>query len=421
MDQFIPILQAAGMALAAVVTAAYSYQAVYLLLSLLKKPAVSQQETPCRWGILIAARNEEAVIAQLLDSIAAQDHPAELVQAFVVADNCTDRTAELARAHGAKVYARFDRWRVGKGYALNYLLEQIDKDGGLDRYDAFLVFDADNLLRPDYLRQMSRLYGSGFSAFCGYRATKNFGDSWISSSQALMYLHESIHMNSSRMLLKTNCIVSGTGFGFTRELLERLGGWQFFTLTEDVEFNVWCATHGVRVGYCPDAVAYDEQPVTLRQSWRQRTRWVQGTFQVSLKYGWQILRGILRGSYASFEAATLSFWGCAAGLLGGGVGLLSALLTGGLRGGLQALALGCLTAYGGLFLIGALTLLSQWGRIPAASGRKLASLFAFPLYMMTYVPIALTALFQKFGWKPIYHTVAISAGEAEAACPPAVR
>ena len=277
------IIRAAALTLAALAGICCMYQSVYLVVSIIVRlregrgglPAVVPKQLP-RFGVLIAARNEQAVLPYLLQSIREQDYPRELVRVFVVADNCTDDTALAAERAGATVWRRFDRERIGKGYALAYLLEHMEKSGQTEGIDAFLVFDADNLLCPDYLRQISRMYTQGFAAFHGYRNTKNFGDSWISSGYGVWFLHDSIHLNTARMALGTTCAVSGTGFGFTKELLEQCGGWRFFTLTEDVEFDTWCATHGVRIGFCREAMLYDEQPVTLRQSWTQRIRWVQG-------------------------------------------------------------------------------------------------------------------------------------------------
>ena len=235
----------------------YLYQVVYLIIPFFVKPRPHQSARLHRYAILIAARNEEAVLPHLLDSIAAQDYPAELLTTFVVADNCTDRTAQVAQDRGARVFVRNNRTQVGKGYALHFLLDKLQQTEGLDRFDAFLVFDADNLLQPDYVTEINRTCSDGYEAFCGYRNTKNFGSSWVSAGYALWYLHDSVHLNQSRMLLGTSCAVSGTGFGFTRQLLERCGGWSFFTLTEDIEFNTWCATRGVRIGYCPSAMVFD--------------------------------------------------------------------------------------------------------------------------------------------------------------------
>lgn len=410
------ILKFVSILLVLVTTLCYAYQTVYLFVPLFQKKQPLGDVKRHRYAILIAARNEEAVLPHLLESIQAQDYPAELLTTYVVADNCTDRTAEIAAAHGAKVFTRFNQEKVGKGYALNHLLEQIRHHGGLDRYDAFLIFDADNLLSPDYISQINKVCAQGYDAFCGYRNSKNFGTNWVSAGHAIWYLHDSVHLNQSRMLLGNPCAVTGTGFGFTRALLDKCGGWNFFTLTEDIEFSVWCATRGIRVGYCHDAVLYDEQPDRFRQSWRQRTRWVQGAIQVSIRYAGDMLRGMARGGrtgYASLEAATLSLWGYGMGALCVVTMLLTIVLTAGWLGVGQALILVVMGTFCSMFLVSGMTLLTEWDRIRATTGEKIMAFFAFPLYMLSYIPICVTALFRKFHWPPIEHTVAISAKQLQ--------
>ena len=412
MDGFVLLRYFSGL-LALLIAASYLYQLVYLFLPLVLKEKPRAAGRQLRYCILIAARNEEAVLPHLLNSIRAQEYPPELLQVYVAADNCTDRTALLAERNGARVYQRFDREHVGKGYALNWLLERIGEEpGGLDRFDAFLFFDADNLLSPDFIRQINTLPAEGFEAFCGYRNSKNFGDNWLSSAHSLQFLHESAHLNRSRMRIGSCCMVNGTGFGFTRQLLEKLGGWNFFTLSEDTEFSVRCITRGIRIGYCHDAVFYDEQPTRFSQSWRQRTRWSQGTVQVSLRYAGQLFRGLFQGGtagYACFETLTLSLWGYG---MAGFSSLLSLAVTfWELRW--MGLAQALLSSVAGTFLsllfIGLMTLLSERDRIPGGRKEKLRALLAFPVYMLSFVPIIISSLFRKFHWPPIEHTAAVSA------------
>lgn len=404
------VLEVVCRVLAIALSLCYLYQVVYLFVPIFLRRKAHGEAKQNRYAILIAARNEEAVLPYLLDSIAAQDYPHELVDTYVVADNCSDHTAEVAARHGARVFRRFSTSEIGKGYALRHLLDRIREGGQWEQYDAFLVFDADNLLRPSYLTEINRTCSDGYAAFCGYRNSKNYGDNWISAGYALWYLHDSAHLNQSRMLLGNSCAVSGTGFGFTRQLLEQCGGWRFFTLTEDIEFDTWCATNGVRIGYCPDAILYDEQPSSFRQSWRQRTRWVQGGVQVAFRYGGAMARGIARGGrtgYASFETATLSLWGCVFSAMVMGLSMATALLAGGWTDLPKLVALSLLGAYGSLWIVGALTTLSEWKRIDGDVLQKVGYTFTFPLFMMTYAPIAVSAVFRKFSWQPIAHTVAV--------------
>ena len=408
--RYLPILEIISAILVFVTSVCYFYQFIYLLLPLFRKDKPRQARHFKRYAILIAARNEENVLPHLLDSIRAQDYPAEYITTYVIADNCTDRTAAVAAQRGARVFQRFNTAQVGKGYALNYLLDQIRLSGELENYDAFLVFDADNLLQPDYIRQINTICDAGYEAFCGYRNTKNYGSNWLSSGYALWYLHESTHLNRSRMALGNCCAVSGSGFGFTRQLLERIGGWNFFTLTEDIEFGTWCATRGVRIGYCHDAILYDEQPTSFRVSVRQRTRWIQGGIQVSLRYAKDFLQGLFRGgrtAWASFETATLSLWGYGMSAFSCGVTLLVTFLAERWLGLALALVMALVSAYLSLFAIGALTMLTEHRRIRATRAQKLRSLFTFPIFVLSYLPIAATAVFRKYEWTPIAHTVAI--------------
>lgn len=410
------VIKLSGTVLMALTTLFYSYQLLYLLLPLFRRRKSLPDAPPKRFAVLIAARNEEAVLPHLLDSIANQDYPASCLTTYVVADNCTDRTAQIAEEHGARVFRRFDTRKIGKGYALNHLLQQIDLWEGLDSYDAFLVFDADNLLSKDYVNQINKLCAAGYPAFCGYRNSKNYGDNWISAGYGLWYLHESTHLNYSRMALGSCCAVSGTGFGFTRELLRQMGGWNYFTLTEDIEFGTWCATHGIRIGYCHDAVVFDEQPTDFATSVRQRTRWIQGGIQVSVRYARDLARGICRGGktgWASFETATLGLWGYGMGAVSCGFTMLSAFLLGHWSGlGLAAIR-AALGSYCSLFIMGALTMALEWRRIRASRVQKIGYLFTFPLFMFTYIPIAIASVFRKPQWKPIAHTRALTAAQMD--------
>ena len=156
---------------------------IYLVVGLLsrKRPAPRPVRLR-RYAVLISARNEAGVIGELIGSLKKQNYPKQLLDIYVVADNCTDATADVARRSGAKVYPRFNRVEVGKGYALDFLLKKLMEDGLFDRYAGFFVFDADNIVDPNFVSEMNHTFDKGgFAALTGYRNSKNFGENWILS------------------------------------------------------------------------------------------------------------------------------------------------------------------------------------------------------------------------------------------------
>ena len=205
--------------------ALYFYQFIYLLVPYIKKEEPHKPVKMHRYAVLISARNEENVISTLVDSIHRQSYPQELIDVYVIADNCTDKTAEMAQNAGAIVFVRNDMDNVGKGYALDYALHRIFKEKGEDFYDGFMVFDADNILDTDYIKSMNQTFSDGHRIITSYRNSTNYGTNWISAGYALWYIRESKFLNYSRMLLHTGCAISGTGFLVHKDVIKRIGGW----------------------------------------------------------------------------------------------------------------------------------------------------------------------------------------------------
>ena len=388
--------------------ACYVYQFVYIPIAWLPRKKETLQAPMHRFAVLIAARNEEAVIGKLIDSIKAQSYPGRLVKIFVAADNCTDETAEAARCHGAEVYERYDIAQRGKGYALDFLLREI-KLRGHGRFDGYIVLDADNVLDRDFILHMNETFSAGPDIVTCYRSSKNYGDNWISAGYALWFLRESRYLNGARSRLGSSCGVSGTGFLFSQAVLDAQGGgWPFHLLTEDIEFTIDNVTRGMKVGYCPDAVVYDEQPISFRQSWAQRLRWSRGYLQVFKKYGRALISGIFRGSFSCYDmamsimpAAVLTGLSIVVNL---GAALVNVLYyhEWGVLGvsALQTL----MNLYLTLFIIGAITTATEWNSIHCGTAKKIFYVFTFPLFMLSYVPIVIHSLFVTPEWTHIDHT-----------------
>ncbi|MDD6160708.1 MAG: glycosyltransferase family 2 protein [Oscillospiraceae bacterium] len=384
----------------------YSYQFFYIPVSWLKKFKPHGPAKASRLAVLIAARNEQAVIGNLLDSLAVQDYTGVL-DVFVVADNCTDATAAIARSHGAHVFERSDTVHTGKGYALNSLLGQLC-GGDHPAYDAFVVLDADNIVSPNFITEINRTYSDGYEIVTCYRNSKNYGDNWISAGYALWFLREARYLNASRMLLGSSCAVSGTGFLFSRAVLDACGGWNFFLLTEDIEFTIHNVVGGVKVGYCPTAVLYDEQPVSFRQSLRQRLRWARGYLQVFARYGGRLVSGMFRGSFSCYDMAMNIMPAAILTGVSAVVNIAAAVIS--FTGGGSAAALGLsllqtlVSLYLTMFVIGGITTVTEWRHIHCSAPKKVLYIFTFPIFMFTYIPLCAAALFKNPQWKPIRHS-----------------
>ena len=330
----------------------------------------------------------------------------------MVADNCTDNTAEIAAENGATVFERFNRVQVGKGYALNYIFHKIDEDKGIRYYDAYMVFDADNVLDENYVYEMNKVFDDGYPVITSYRNSKNYDSNWISAGYALWFLRESRYLNGARMQCGSSCAISGTGFMVDSQIIEKNQGWKHHLLTEDIEFSVDNIIQGNVIGYCEKAVLYDEQPVRFKESWNQRLRWAKGFYQVVGKYGKGLVEGCVKHrSFQCFDMlmniAPAMLLTIATLLINGGAMMM------GLINGEESLFLlaggeiiNCVASiYLSLFFFGIVTTITEWKQIHCSSTKKILYLFTFPIFIFTYLPIAIAALFKKVTWTPIQHTI----------------
>lgn len=246
-----------------------------------------------KYGILIAARNEEKVIGNLLDSIKKQDYPQDLLTVFVVADNCTDDTAKIARKNGAIVYERFDNERRTKGFALEFLLNNIEKDYGRMSFEGYFIFDADNLLKQNFISKMNDAFDSGEKIITSYRNTKNFDENWVASTYALHWLR-SIRMNHrARSVLHLATNIQGTGFLFASEIVK--DGWHYTSLTEDRALTADAVAQGYQITYQDEAEFFDEQPTSLKVALRQRLRWSKGHLLAFVETGPSLFLNVIFG------------------------------------------------------------------------------------------------------------------------------
>ena len=303
-----PSYQAVYAMIGSVMTVLFFYKKIYKIMGIFFTRKFKPAKHNHKYAILIPARNEEAVIANLLDSIHKQDYDMSLVTVFVVADNCTDRTAEIARKCGAICYERFDDEHRTKGYALQFLFERIEEDYGRMSFEGYFIFDADNLLKEDYISRMNDSFDAGCKLITSYRNSKNFSESWVASTYALHWLRSIRTNHRPRSVLRLATNIQGTGFLFTNEIVR--DGWKYTSLTEDRALTADAVAQGFEITYNDKAVFYDEQPVSVKVALRQRLRWSRGHLEAFVETGPYLFLNIFFGKLlvkTKWKRETVSF------------------------------------------------------------------------------------------------------------------
>ena len=398
-----------------------AYKVLLVILGLFKTRKFKDAKEEHTFAVLIAGRNESAVIANLIASIKAQNYDQQKIKIFMVADNCTDDTFEVASnagmAEGAEtfVFKRFNKEKVGKGYALDFLLDQIHATLPDYNPDAFLVFDADNLLDKNYVYEINKVLDEGYKICTSYRNGKNFGENYISANMSMCFLRECRFLHAPRSVINSSTFISGTGFMVASDVLTFEGGWKYTTLTEDIEFSASNILNDNVITYCDKAMFYDEQPTDMKASYNQRMRWQKGFYQTFAIYGKSLFKGIGSSKgFAKYEMFLMLLpitpimftWSVLFFFINNGFYLFADfhIFCVNLSSFIINLFLVCV----GVMLYGALILIRERKRIKLSLWQKIKYSFTFPFFLLTYIPIAYECLFKKVYWKHIPHTSTVS-------------
>lgn len=355
-----------------------------------------------RFAVLTAARNEEAVIGNFIESIQKQNYPVELFDVFVIPNNCTDNTELMAKAYGAEIiHCPFPV--TCKGDALQQALMQLRKKG----YDAFCVFDSDNIVSPDFLLKINDAFDAGAKVAKGRLLASNPQASWVSGCYNIYFNLFHLFFNKARGACGLSAKLVGTGFAVHKDVLESLGGWNTTTIAEDAEFSAQCALLGERVWWVPDAVTYDEQPESFRVSLLQRRRWCSGIMQVGKLHFKHLLQRIIKpnGVYAAdFTMFLMGAFAQALSILPLGLTLLAAIFDGkeGVFNFIQAMGIYFLLYYTLMCLMATILTLYQEKRVFPKEMRS--AILLFPIFMASWIPLQVISLFRETkSWKEIQH------------------
>ncbi len=411
---------------------------IFSLIGLFTHKKFPKTDKKLKYGIIIPARNEENVVGNLIKSIMESDYPKENLQIFVIAHNCTDKTAEIARNAGATVFEYNNLDEQTMGYAIRHGFDKIKEAGLIQAFDGFVMFNADNLIRKNYFDKMNDafVYYDCKKVVTSFRNSKNTGANVIAGLYCMFFASGCALEMEGRTFCNVSTRVGGTGYIISSELVK--DGWPYVTLTEDWEFSADQVLRGNTIAYCEEAEFFDEQPTTLKVLWRQRIRWARGHLLVFFTRFKDLLRALFSKKYSlkqkvslydmsinvspivifstflfAFEVILLAF----APLVEGvdmGVGALLAFL--------KHFGISALCTYIILVLSGALIFLRERKRIDYTLanrkhkvGLKIILCLLWPLMIFVEIPISLVALFSKnLSWKSIPHTNSISLGQEQA-------
>ena len=169
---------------------------------------------------------------------------------------------------------------VGKGYALNYGWHEIQKRDDAENFEAYFVFDADNVLDANYFREMNKVFDGGAEASTSYRNSKNYGSNWISAGYAIWFLREGKIIPEPGASRSTRAALFRTGFFIAAHVLQRAAAGNGTCSRKISRFSASSIIEGRRIAYCPTAMLYDEQPITFIDSGTSASVGQKGFYQV---------------------------------------------------------------------------------------------------------------------------------------------
>lgn len=365
-----------------------------------------------KFAVLIPARDESKVIEGLIKSIKDQTFNINMNDVYVIVEDINDYTCDIVKKYGATTIVRKNLELRRKGYALDEAVKFILDSG--EKYDAYFIFDADNVLDKDYFRNMNETFFNGYDIGIGYRNTKNGNDNVVAACSTLTFSMINTLGNLQKNKDSRNVTISGTGFYIKGSFIEKWKGYPFHTLTEDYELTLYSSLNEMTSFYNDKAMFYDEQPTSFKVSLDQRTRWIRGFLDARKIY--------VKKLYEAFKTNGKNSGSQFSNWIGVKPYILIAIflvleLFAKLVAGMYYLSVNQLLAYKffGQFLflificymvllIATMIIIIREKKIDLSMSSKIKAIFFNPIFLISYVYCAIMALTHKnLDWKKINH------------------
>ena len=356
-----------------------------------------------RYCILIPARYESKVINNLLLSITKQTTKINPKDIYIIVESIKDKTVDIAKQYNMNIILRENLSLKRKGYALNDAVTYILKKQ--IHYDAYFIFDADNILDKDFIKNMEKTINEGYDIGIGYRNTKN-SNTLVSASSALTFSMINTMLNERKNKYHNNLTISGTGYYIKGSIVEDWNSFPFHSLTEDYELTLYAILHNLTTTYNKKAIFYDEQPDNFNISLKQRTRWVKGYFEARKKYINKISKSETKNdpNFASKVNAFLGVTPYIYIIIGLLIILFNILITKGITTFLCYLTIFLLLIYTVLVLFTIIMLKKEKNSLNISKSMKIKVIFYNPIFMFSYIICLLRTIFIKdIKWDRIDH------------------
>lgn len=393
----------------------FSYRFFYIIVAFLKDKPLKETNKKAKFAILIPAREESKVIEKLLQSIKNQTYDSNLIDVYVVTERLNDPTNSIVEKYGYNYFVRKDlENKRTKGNALNEVIEDIYSKN--IKYDAYFIFDADNVLAPNFVEEMNKAYQMGYDVSMAYRNIVNIHDNWVATCSALLFSNTNTFQNKARSRTTKSIIVSGTGYYISSKIIDKFKGFPFHSLTEDFEISNYLIANNIKSKYVTSTEFFDEQPTSVKTVNKQRVRWCKGFFNVSKDYRKTLTKSFFKKGSNKLAILDAKFsiipnicfivtmllylifllFGITYGLIFSYFNIVEFCLI--------CLSRTILFYYIGLDIYTLLLLIAEKDKFYLSKKETLSCLLLNPLFIFLFVYHAIKALLTKeVEWKPIEH------------------